>query len=177
MLINEQKDLPLDSIPLSTLFITLIICLVLSAYFSGSETGLLSLNKYRLRFMAEQGNRGAQKAEKLLEKPDTLLSFILIFNNLVNISASAIATMIGMRLYGDAGVAIATGLLTFVMLVFSEIFPKTVAAMYPEKVIIFKSYLGLAIKNILSVSLVNESFHEDINANGGFKTRYAKTSD
>ena len=97
MLINEQKDLPLDSIPLSTLFITLIICLVLSAYFSGSETGLLSLNKYRLRFMAEQGNRGAQKAEKLLEKPDTLLSFILIFNNLVNISASAIATMIGMR--------------------------------------------------------------------------------
>jgi len=132
-LINEQKDLPLDSIPLSTLFITLIICLVLSAYFSGSETGLLSLNKYRLRFMAEQGNKGAQKAEKLLEKPDTLLSFILIFNNLVNISASAIATMIGMRLYGDAGVAIATGLLTFVMLVFSEIFPKTVAAMHPEK--------------------------------------------
>lgn len=74
--------------------------------------------------MAEQGNKGAQKAEKLLEKPDTLLSFILIFNNLVNISASAIATMIGMRLYGDAGVAIATGLLTFVMLVFSEIFLK-----------------------------------------------------
>ena len=147
MLINEQKDLPLDSIPLSTLFITLIICLVLSAYFSGSETGLLSLNKYRLRFMAEQGNKGAQKAEKLLEKPDTLLSFILIFNNLVNISASAIATMIGMRLYGDAGVAIATGLLTFVMLVFSEIFPKTVAAMHPEKVGLFSSHiLSLLLK-------------------------------
>ena len=120
MLINEQKDFPLDSIPLSTLFIILIICLVLSAYFSGSETGLLSLNKYRLRFLSEQGNKGAKKAEKLLEKPDTLLSFILIFNNLVNISASAIATVIGMRLYGDAGVAIATGLLTFVMLVFSK---------------------------------------------------------
>ena len=85
--------------------------------------------------------------------------------------------MIGMRLYGDAGVAIATGLLTFVMLVFSEIFPKTVAAMHPWKGgIIFKSYLGLTIKNILSVSLVNESFHEDINANGGFKTWYAKAS-
>ena len=137
----------MDSIPLSTLFITLIICLVLSAYFSGSETGLLSLNKYRLRFMAEQGNKGAQKAEKLLEKPDTLLSFILIFNNLVNISASAIATMIGMRLYGDAGVAIATGLLTFVMLVFSEIFPKTVAAMHPEKVGLFSSHiLSLLLK-------------------------------
>ena len=119
MLINEQKDLPLDSIPLSTLFITLIICLVLSAYFSGLRNRINSLSiNNRLRFMAEQGNKGAQKAEKLLEKPDTLLSFILIFNNLVNISASAIATMIGMRLYGDAGVAIATGLLTFVMLVF-----------------------------------------------------------
>lgn len=135
----------MDSIPLSTLFITLIICLVLSAYFSGSETGLLSLNKYRLRFLAEQGNKGAQKAEKLLEKPDTLLSFILIFNNLVNISASAIATMIGMRLYGDAGVAIATGLLTFVMLVFSEIFPKTVAAMHPEKVGLISSHILMVL--------------------------------
>ncbi|VEH66296.1 cystathionine-beta-synthase CBS domain protein [Rodentibacter pneumotropicus] len=137
----------MDSIPLSTLFITLIICLVLSAYFSSSETGLLSLNKYRMRYLAEQGNKGAQKAEKLLEKPDTLLSFILIFNNLVNISASAIATMIGMRLYGDAGVAIATGLLTFVMLVFSEIFPKTVAALHPEKVAFLSSHvLNVLIK-------------------------------
>ncbi len=140
-MINQQKDFPLDSIPLSSLFITLIICLVLSAYFSGSETGLLSLNKYRLRFLSEQGNKGAKKAEKLLENPDTLLSFILIFNNLVNISASAIATMIGMRLYGDVGVAIATGLLTFIMLVFSEIFPKTVAAMHPEKVSLFSSHI------------------------------------
>lgn len=140
-MINSQKDFPLDSIPLSSLFITLVICLVLSAYFSGSETGLLSVNKYRLRFLSEQGNKGAQKTEKLLERPDTLLSFILIFNNLVNISASAIATIIGMRLYGDAGVAIATGLLTFVMLVFSEIFPKTVAAMYPEKVGLFSSHI------------------------------------
>ena len=140
-MINSQKDFPLDSIPLSSLFITLVICLVLSAYFSGSETGLLSVNKYRLRFLSEQGNKGAQKAEKLLERPDTLLSFILIFNNLVNISASAIATIIGMRLYGDAGVAIATGLLTFAMLVFSEIFPKTVAAMYPEKVGLFSSHI------------------------------------
>ncbi|WP_315027691.1 HlyC/CorC family transporter [Aggregatibacter segnis] len=131
----------MDSIPLSTLFIILIACLVLSAYFSGSETSLLSLNKYRLRFLAEQGNKGAQKAEMLLAKPDKLLSFILIFNNLVNISASAIATVIGMRLYGDAGVAIATGALTFVMLIFSEIFPKTVAAMHPEKVGLTSSHL------------------------------------
>ena len=140
----------MDSIPLSTLFIILIICLVLSAYFSGSETGLLSLNKYRLRFLATQGNKGAQKAEKLLHKPDTLLSFILIFNNLVNISASAIATVIGMRLYGDAGVAIATGALTFVMLIFSEIFPKTVAAMHPEKVGLTSSHLLMPFLKVFS---------------------------
>ena len=140
-IIYQQKDFLLDSIPLSTLFIILIACLVISAYFSGSETGLLSLNKYRLRFLSGQGNRGAQKAEKLLEKPDTLLSFILIFNNLVNIMASSLATIIGMRLYGDAGVAIATGALTFVMLLFSEIFPKTVAAMHPEKVSFISSHV------------------------------------
>ena len=154
----------MDSIPLSTLFIILIACLVISAYFSGSETGLLSLNKYRLRFLSGQGNRGAQKAEKLLEKPDTLLSFILIFNNLVNIMASSLATIIGMRLYGDAGVAIATGALTFVMLLFSEIFPKTVAAMHPEKVSFISSHvLTVVIKifypivlamNILTKSLM-----------------------
>ena len=131
----------MDSIPLSTLFIVLALLLFASAYFSGSETGLLSLNRYRMRFMAEKGNRGAQKAEKLLKKPDLLLGFILIFNNLVNISASAIATMIGMRLGGDAGVAVATGVLTFVMLIFSEIFPKTAAAAYPEKVAFTSSHL------------------------------------
>ncbi|OOF70395.1 HlyC/CorC family transporter [Rodentibacter caecimuris] len=140
----------MDSIPLSTLFITLLICLVLSAYFSGSETGLLSMNKYRIRFLAEQGNKGAQKAERLLEKPDILLTFILIFNNLVNISASAIATMIGMRLYGDLGVAIATGVLTFVMLIFSEIFPKTVAAMHPEKVGLLTSHILVPIIKLFS---------------------------
>ncbi|EHK90741.1 HlyC/CorC family transporter [Aggregatibacter actinomycetemcomitans] len=140
----------MDSIPLSTLFIILIVCLVLSAYFSGSETGLLSLNKYRLRFLSEQGNKGAQKAEKLLTKPDNLLSFILIFNNLVNVCASAIATVIGIRLYGDAGVAIATGLLTFVMLIFSEIFPKTVAAMHPEKVGLTTSHLLTPLIKIFS---------------------------
>lgn len=127
--------------PLSTLFITLIILLIISAYFSGSETGLLSANRYRLRHLAEKGHRGAKKAEKLLKKTDVLLSLILICNNLVNITASAITTIIGMRLYGDAGVAIATGALTFVMLIFAEILPKTIAARYPEKVAFTSSHL------------------------------------
>lgn len=131
----------MDNTPLSSLFIILFFLLVLSAYFSSSETSLLSLNRYRMRFLAGKGHKGAKKAEVLLKKTDVLLSFILIFNNLVNIMASAIATVIGIRLYGDAGVAIATGLLTFVMLVFAEIFPKTVAALYPEKVGFFSSHI------------------------------------
>lgn len=139
----------MESIPLSSLFIALVILLVLSAFFSSSETGLMSLNRYRMRHLAEKGHRGAKQAEKLLVKTDVLLSLILICNNLVNIAASAIATMIGMQLSGEAGVAIATGLLTFVMLVFSEILPKTIAAIYPEKVGFFASYVLLPLKRLL----------------------------
>lgn len=139
----------MDSIPLSTLFISLTILLFLSAFFSSSETGLMSLNRYKMRHLAENGHKGAKLAEKLLNKTDVLLSLILICNNLVNIAASAIATVIGMRLAGDAGVAIATGALTFVMLVFSEILPKTIAAIYPEKIGFFASYVLTPLKKIL----------------------------
>ncbi|MBV7387087.1 HlyC/CorC family transporter [Pasteurellaceae bacterium TAE3-ERU1] len=149
----------MDSIPTSTLFIALVILLFCSAYFSGSETGLLSINRHRMRFMAEQGHRGAQKAEKLLKRTDTLLGLVLIFNNLVNILASAIATILGMRLYGDAGVAIATGLLTFFMLVFSEILPKTLAAMHPERVGFTSShFLSLLLKISLPLVLLINAF-------------------
>lgn len=139
----------MDSIPLSSLFIALIILLVLSAFFSSSETGLMSLNRYRMRHLAEKGHRGARLAEKLLAKTDILLSLILICNNLVNIAASAIATMIGMQLSGEAGVAIATGALTFVMLVFSEILPKTIAALFPEKVGFTVSYILMPLSKLL----------------------------
>lgn len=147
----------MDSIPLSTLFISLAILLSLSAFFSSSETGLMSLNRYKMRHLAENGHKGAQLAEKLLSKTDVLLSLILICNNLVNIGASAIATMIGIRLAGDAGVAIATGILTFVMLVFSEILPKTIAAIYPEKIGFFASYILTPLKKGLMpiVFLIN----------------------
>ena len=138
----------MDSIPLSTLFITLTILLALSAFFSGSETGLMSLNRYKMKHLAEQGHKGAILASKLLEKTDVLLSLILIFNNFVNIAASTIATMIGMRIAGDAGVAAATGILTFVMLVFSEILPKTIAAVYPERIAFKVSYILLPLRKI-----------------------------
>ncbi|CBA33008.1 UPF0053 inner membrane protein yfjD [Cronobacter turicensis z3032] len=114
---------------------------MVSAYFSGSETGMMTLNRYRLRHLSKQGNRAAKRVERLLRKPDRLISLVLIGNNLVNILASSLATIVGMRLYGDAGVAIATGVLTFVVLVFAEVLPKTVAALYPEKVAFPSSFL------------------------------------
>jgi len=126
---------------------------VVSAYFSGSETGMMTLNRYRLRHLAKQGNRAAKRVEKLLRKPDRLISLVLIGNNLVNILASAIGTIVGMRLYGDAGVAIATGILTFVVLVFAEVLPKTIAALYPEKVAFPSSFL-LGPLQILMMPLV-----------------------
>lgn len=109
----------------------------------------MSLNRYRMRHLADKGHKGAKLAEKLLLRTDVLLSLILICNNLVNIAASAIATMIGMQLSGEAGVAIATGLLTFVMLVFSEILPKTIAALYPEKVGFTVSYILMPLQKLL----------------------------
>lgn len=131
----------MEHISTTTLIVTLIIMVVVSAYFSGSETGMMTLNRYRLRHRAKQGNRAAKRVEKLLRKPDRLISLVLIGNNLVNILASSLATIVGIRLYGNAGVAIATGVLTFVVLVFAEILPKTIAALYPEKVAYPSSWL------------------------------------
>ncbi|MGV3001315.1 HlyC/CorC family transporter [Vibrio sp.] len=139
------------------LFALLAILILISAYFSSSETGMMSLNRYRLRHLANQGHKGAKRVESLLERPDRLIGLILIGNNLVNILASAIATIIGMRLYGDYGVAIATGVLTLVILVFAEITPKTLAALYPERVSYSSSILLRILMKVLSplVILVN----------------------
>jgi len=124
----------LDAISTSALLTFLLVLIVMSAYFSGSETAMMSLNRYRLRHLAANGHKGAQRALNMLDRPDRLIGLILIGNNLVNILASAIATIIGMRLFGDMGVAIATGVLTIVVLVFAEVTPKTFAALYPERI-------------------------------------------
>lgn len=124
-----------------------------SAYFSGSETGMMTLNRYKLRHQAKNGHRAARRVEKLLRRPDRLISLVLIGNNLVNILASSLATIVGMRLYGDAGVAIATGILTFAVLVFAEVLPKTVAALYPDKVA-YPSSLLLGPLQIIMMPLV-----------------------
>jgi len=123
----------LDDISTGILISLLVLLIVISGYFSGSETGMMALNRYRLRHLSKSGHSGAKRVEKLLTRPDRLIGLILIGNNLVNILASSIATVLGLRLYGDAGIAIATGVLTMVILVFAEVTPKTLAALYPER--------------------------------------------
>ncbi|CDH33722.1 HlyC/CorC family transporter [Xenorhabdus bovienii] len=139
----------MENVSTSTLIIVLVIMVIISAYFSASETSMMTINRYRLRHLAKQGSRPARRVESLLRRPDRLISLILIGNNLINILASSLATIVGMRLYQDAGVAIATGILTFVILVFAEVMPKTIAALYPEKVAFPSSFLLRPLEKIM----------------------------
>lgn len=118
---------------------------------------MMSLNRYRLRHLAKKGHRGALRVTELLHRPDRLLGLILIGNNLVNIFASIIVAVIGLRLYGDAGVTIGGLLLTLVLLVFSEVTPKSVAALYPERISFFSSLILRPLAFVLApaVALIN----------------------
>jgi len=111
---------------------------------------MMAINKYRLKHKANQGHKGAIKVLKLLESPDKLLGVILLGNNFVNILASSIATIIAMKLMGEAGIALAAGILTLAVLVFSEVAPKTLAALYPEKVAYPAAYVLDPLLKILS---------------------------
>ncbi|MFT4852626.1 MAG: Mg2+/Co2+ transporter CorB [Candidatus Pseudothioglobus sp.] len=119
----------------------IFVLVILSAYFSGSETAMMALNRYRLKHLANEGHGGARRASRLLERPDKLLSVILIGNNFVNFSAASIATLLALELFGEAGIAIAPIACTLIFLIFSEVAPKTVAAAYPEKIALPSSYV------------------------------------
>ncbi len=123
-----------DDVPLAYLIGLLVTLLVLSAFFSGSETALMSLNRYQLRHKARQGNRGAKLAEQLLQRPDRLIGLILLGNNLVNFSAASLVALIALKIGGQPAVALGTVILTLVVLIFSEAAPKTLAALHPERI-------------------------------------------
>ena len=131
------------------LFLILGILILISAYFSSSETGMMSLNPYRLRHLEKLNHSGAKRVSKLLKRPDRLIGLILIGNNLVNIAASAIATIIGLRLMGDVGVLVATIVLTLVILIFAEVTPKTLAALSPEKISFPSSFILKILLKVL----------------------------
>jgi len=141
----------------------------------------MSLNRYRLKHLTKSGHRGARRAYRLLERPDQLIGVILIGNNFVNILASAIATVVATRLWGDAGIAIATALLTMVILIFAEVTPKTLAALYPEKIAFPASiilipllkiiYPMVWVVNIISNNLLKLLGHTDLNSNSDHLSR------
>jgi Mg2+/Co2+ transporter CorB len=139
----------LNDAPLGLLFSVLAALILFSGFFSSSETGMMSLNRYRLKHLQKQKHKGAQRAGKLLKRPDRLIGLILIGNNLVNIFASAIATVIAIRLWGDAGIFIATVILTLVILIFAEITPKTIAALHPEKIAFPASLVLLPLMQLM----------------------------
>jgi Mg2+/Co2+ transporter CorB len=111
----------------------LFFLIIASAFFSGSETGMMALNRYRLRHLAAQKHPGALRVSRLLERPDRLLGVILLGNNFVNILASSIATVLAIQWMGEAGIAVASLTLTVIILIFGEVTPKTLAAQHPER--------------------------------------------
>lgn len=116
------------------LCVALVVLIGCSAFFSGSETGLMTLNRYRLRHRAKSGDKAAQRASRLLKRPDRLIGIILLGNNFVNILASSLATVIAIHFLGEAGILAATVAMTAVVLVFGEVAPKTLAALHPERI-------------------------------------------
>lgn len=127
-------------VSVATLIGTLAFLVLLSGFFSAAEIGLMTLNRYRLQHLAKSGHRGARLARRLLARPDRLLGLILFGNNFANIAASSVTTLITIRLFGVQLVGAATVVLTLLILVFSEIAPKTLAALYPERVALVLVY-------------------------------------
>lgn len=130
--------------------VILIICLVLSALFSASETALMSLSKIRVKQMIENREKGANRINKLLSDPSRLLSAILIGNNVVNIGASSLMTSLAIDAFGNTGVGVATGIMTLLILVFGEITPKSLAAKNSEKISVRLSGFIEFVTNLLT---------------------------
>lgn len=131
------------------LFSSIVFLLFLSAFFSGVETAMMSLNRYRLKHLVKENDKGAIRADKLLKRPDRLLGVILIGNNFVNILAASLTTVLCLNLFGDSGVVIGSIVLTLIILVFAEITPKTFAALNSEKVALPASLVLKYLQKIL----------------------------
>ena len=141
----------MDDTPLSVLITALVFLILLSAFFSGSETGLMTLNRYRLRHLADKQHPGAMRAQRLLQRQDRLIGLILLGNNFVNVLASILMTLITLRIYNDTGLLFAAGLvLTIVILLFAEVTPKTLAALHPERIAFPAAFVYVPLLKLLS---------------------------
>jgi len=154
-----------NQIPTDILFLWLVVLLALSAFFSSSETGMMRVNRYRLKSMAGGKSKkqpAAKRVMELLSRPDRLLGLILIGNNFVNFVAATIATILAERLWGNTGLFLSPVILTIIVLIFSEVTPKTLAALYPEKIafpsaIILKPLLKLLYPLVWLINSISNS--------------------
>lgn len=144
---NQPMDANESSLGFLILSFTLLI--LFSAYFSSSETGMMSLNRYRLKHLRRGGHPGAKRASKLLEKPDKLIGIILIGNNFVNFLAASFATSIAVAVLGEPAPLTTALVLTMIVLIFAEVTPKTIAALYPEKIAYPSSYVLSILLRVL----------------------------
>ncbi len=153
----------MSELPVWALFLVLALLIILSAFFSSSETAMMALNRYRLKNLAEKGNRSARLVSFLLNQPDRLLGVILLGNNLVNLSAASISTIAALRIYGEPAIAVFTFVLTLVVLIFAEVAPKTLAARHPEAIAFPAAYVLVPLLYLLypfvwAVNLVANGF-------------------
>ena len=132
------------------LWILLTLLLLCSGFFSGTETSVMAVNRYRIRHLASKGDRQARRIMKMLRKPDRFLVLVLIGNNVVNILATAVATHLALIHFPNYGIAVATGALTAVVLIFGEVAPKTIAAIKPEFVARKGSFIIAVLMFLLS---------------------------
>lgn len=130
----------------------------MAAFFAATEIGMMSINRYKLKYLVKQNNKQAIRVNQIISRPDLLLSVVLIGNTLANIVASTITTLIGQHVYGHAGVVIATALLTLVILVFAEMIPKTFAALHPQKVAFITSLPLMILQWIFAPLVYLSSF-------------------
>ncbi len=129
---------------------SLVILVFLSAFFSSAETALTTVNRHRMRALAEEGNKNADKVLQLVDNPSKMLSAILIGNNIVNISASALATSFTPAVFGSKFIGVSTGILTLVVLLFGEITPKTLATLYSEQLSLIYIHIIRPLTTILT---------------------------
>lgn len=139
----------MPDLPQSLLFGILVLCILISAFFSSTETALMSINRYRLRHLSREGSSSARAAERLLQRPDQLIGMILICNNFVNSAAAAIVTMVSLELGGEAYAAAGVGIFTVLLIIFGEVAPKTFGALYPERLALPSAHIYIVLLKIL----------------------------
>ena len=148
----------MNEIPLWILFSLIAFLVLMSAFFSGSETGMMAINRYRLKHLVQEKNKSAKRVSKLLERTDRLLGVILIGNNFTHTLATALATVIAIRIWSDSAVLAVTVFMTIVMIIFAEVMPKTIAALKPESVALPASHLLKPLSKVLSPLITLVSF-------------------